>query len=896
MRNWKAYVQEQLELSGLKREERIIDELADQLEEFHREALERGSSHHDADAYARAQVKDWRSFESDIHRADRLNRTGSLDRWQQRTENTNPFKGGWGMIWTDMQKDIIYGFRALGRNPGFAVVAILTLALGIGANTAIFSVVNAVLLQPLPYPEPERLVRSAGQDSYPDIQDWRAQSETVESFGGFMNLLFDLTAGPEPERVSGGNVMGDLFETFGVEPLLGRVLREEDGRGSGERVAVISYELWQRAFGGDEQILGKPISVQGNPHSIVGVMPSGFKMSNRNVQVWWPMSEDDPVALARGAHTFVAFGRLKPGVPLAEAQAEMDVIAERLEAQYPDINTGVRYTLVPLLDSVVGRSGQALWILFGAVSIVLLIACVNVANLILVRTGARQQETAIRMALGASRRRLVRQWLTETMLLFVAGGVAGVALAYFLLPSLVALSPQNLPRLDEVSLDWRVLGFTLGLSLLAGAVFGLQPAWNAGRVDVVNSLRDGGRTSPGRRRRWFTSAMIVTEVALALVLLTGAGLLVRTFSHLLSQSPGFNTERLMTFSFSLSQEQYKDIPRRTRFFEDVIERFDKLPGVESVSAATDMPFYPRYYLDHNFIIEGRPEVPLGETPSLVTRSVNPDYHRAMGVPLLKGRYLSSQDRADTFPVGLINEAAVKRFFPDEEPIGKRFRWAFADEIRWITIVGVVGDVRDFGLHAEDRPASYSPYAQEGNWWRSWMLFAVRTNTSNTPLMSAIKAAVVEVDPTVAVADFWSMDKLLGDSYALQRFSLQLLGGFAVVALLLTVIGIYGVISQSTNQRTHEIGLRLALGARRVDVLRLIIMHGVKLTVGGLLLGAAGAFAATRLIQGLLFGVSATDPLTFIAVATLLVAVAALACYIPARRAAKVDPMVALRYE
>ena len=895
MRDWKAYVREQLELSGLKREGRIIDELADQLEEFYRDAIKRGSSHHDADAYAIKQVKDWRSFESDIHRAERPHRDSAAERLVQRTEAID-HQGKLPAMLADLYRDVLYGFRMLQRNPGFTAVAVLTLALGIGANTAIFSVVNAVLLQPLPFPDAERLVRSAGQDSYPDIQDWRAQSETVESFGGFMNLLFDLTAGPEPERVSGGVVMGDLFDTFGVDPLIGRALREEDGRGSGERVAVISYELWQRAFGGDEQILGNPISVQGKPYSIVGVMPPGFQIANRVVEIWWPMAEDDPVAKARGAHTFIAFGRLKSGVPLAEAQAEMNVIAERLEAQYPDHNTGVRYTLVPLLDSVVGRSGQALWLLFGAVAVVLLIACANVANLILVRTGARQQETAVRMALGASRRRLMRQWLAETMLLFVAGGIAGVALAYLLLPSLLAFSPQNLPRLDEVSLDWRVLMFTLGLSLVAGVLFGLQPAWRAGRVEVVNSLRDGGRTSPDRRKRWFTSAMIVTEVALALILLTGAGLLVRTFSHLLSQSPGFNTERLVTFSFSLAQEKYRDISQRSRFFEDVTERLNAMPGVEAVAATTDMPFYPRYFVDHNFIIEGRPEVPLGETPSLVARAVNPGYHRAMNIPLKMGRYLTPDDRADTFPVAVINEAAVRRFFPDEEPIGKRYRWAFSDEVRWITVVGVVGDVRDFGLHRGDRPATYYPFAQEESWWRSWMLYAVRTTSSNTPLLPAVKAAVVEVDPTVAVADFWTMDKLLEDSYALQRFSLQLLGGFAVVALLLTVIGIYGVISQSTNQRTHEIGLRIALGARRHDVLRLIIAHGLKLTVGGLLLGAVGAFAATRLMQNLLFGVSPTDPVTFGSVAVLLVAVAAIACYIPARRAAKVDPMVALRYE
>ena len=898
MRNWESYVREHLQLSGWQpeREKRIVREVAAQLEDFCREALAKGLTSEEADGFAREQVKDWSCFSSDIRRADWLNRSGRLDRWQERTEIAYQQKGGWGMIWVDLQKDVLYGLRMLRRSPGFTAVAVLTLALGIGANTAIFSVVNAVLLRPLPYPEPERLVRSAGQDSYPDIQDWRAQSETVESFGGFMNLLFDLTAGPEPERVSGGVVMGDLFETFGVEPLIGRALREEDGRGSGEKVAVISYQLWQRAFGGDEQILGKPISLQGSPYSIVGVMPPGFQISDRAVEVWWPMAEDDPVAGARGAHTFLAFGRLKSGVSLAEAQSEMDVIAERLEAQYPDMNTGVRYTLVPLLDSVVGRSGQALWILFGAVGVVLLIACGNVANLILVRTNTRRQETAVRMALGASRRRLLRQWLTETMLLFLAGGLAGIAIAYWLLPGLVALSPEELPRLGEIGLDWRVMGFTLGLTVLAGAIFGLQPAWSAGKIEVVNSLKDGGRTSADRGKRWFAGAMIVSEVALALVLLTGAGLLVRTFSHLLSQPPGFRTERLTTFSFSLSHEKYKDISLRTRFFGDVIGRFNGLPGVESVAATTDMPFYPRYYVDHNFIIEGRPEIPLGETPSLVARSVNPDYHRAIGIPLKMGRTLSSQDRADTFPVAVINEAAVRRFFPDEDPIGQRFRWAFADEVRWMTIVGVVGDVRDFGLHAEDRPATYYPYMQEQNWWRSWMLFAVRTTSENAPLIPAVKAEVADIDPTVAVADFWTMDSLLQDSYALQRFSLQLLGGFAVVALLLTVIGIYGVISQATSQRTHEIGLRLALGAQRGDVLRLILGQGLKLTFGGLLLGAAGAFAATRLMQGLLFGVSPTDPVTFLSVAALLVAVAAVACFIPARRAAAVDPMVALRDE
>jgi predicted permease len=625
-------------------------------------------------------------------------------------------------------------------------------------------------------------------------------------------------------------------------------------------------------------------------------MPPGFLFPSHDGDVWWPMGEDDPVAGARSAHTFRAFGRLKPGVLLSEAQAEMNVIAERLEAQYPDHNTDVRYTLVPLLDSVVGPSGQALWLLFGAVGVVLLIACANVANLILVRTGARQQETAVRMALGASRRRLMRQWLTEIMLLFLAGGTAGLALAYWLLPALLALSPDGLPRLEEIGLDWRVMGFTLGLTVLAGALFSLQPAWSAGKVEVANSLRDGGGTSAGRKKRWFANAMIVTEVALALVLLAGAGLLVRTFSHLLSQEPGFHTQRLMTFSFSLSQEKFKDIPRRTRFFQEVIERLNGVPGVESVAATTDMPFYPGYYIDHNSIIEGQPDVPLGETPSLVARSVNPDYHRALGIPLKAGRYLSAQDRTDTFPVAMINEAAVRRFFPSEDPIGKRFRWAFADEVRWMTIVGVVGDVRDFGLHTEDRPAAYYPFAQEQNWWRSWMLFAVRTTSADASLIPAVKAAVKDVDSGVAVADFWSMDKLLEDSYGLRRFSLQLLGGFALVALILTVIGIYGVIAQSARQRTHEIGLRMALGARKVDVLRLILTQGFRLALMGVGLGLLGSLGLTRLLQNLLFGVSPTDPLTFAGVTILLFSVALLACLIPARRAAQVDPMVALRYE
>ena len=898
MRNWEAFVRERLSLSEFKpeREKKIIREVAAQLEDFYREALSRGMTETEADAYARRQIKDWECFASDVRRFDRPHRHPRIEQWEQKAEIYAKRNGGGWNMFADLIKDISYGMRMLRRNPGFTAVAVLTLALGIGANTAIFSVVNAVLLRPLPYPEPERLVRSAGQDSYPDIQDWRKQGQTVEAFGAYMRDFFDLTSGPEPERINGGQVMGDLFSLFGVDALLGRTLQEEDGKSSGANLAVISYDLWQRLYQGDDTALGKSLSLSGKPYTIVGVMPAGFQFPSAAADVWLPLAEDNGVVGARGAHTFRAFGRLKPDTTLADAQSEMNVIAERLATAYPDTNTDIRYTLVPLLDSVVDSSRNALLILFGAVSAVLLIACANVANLILARSSARQKETAVRMALGASRNRVLRQWLTETSLLFLAGGVAGVVVATRLLPVLLALSPGRLPRVEEIGLDWRVLGFSLAVSIVAGVLFGLHPAWSAGQVNVAHAMKEGGRTISHSRKKWFRNGLVVTEVALALVLLTGAGLMVRSMSHLITQEPGFNPERLVTFNLTLTKDEYKEVARRTRFYDDMISRLQTIPGVEAVATSTDFPLEPNYYVDHNFIIEGRPEVPLGETPSLVHRGVNPGYHQALGIPLLKGRHIEDADRANTFPVAVINQAAVREFFPDEDPVGKRFRWAFADTVRWITIAGVVGDVRDFGLDTNDRSAAYLPYAQEQAWWRTWNVVALRTSVPTASLIEQVKGEIAKVDPLVPIADVRTMDKLVEDSYALRRFSLQLLGGFAVVALALAMIGIYGVISQEVRQRTHEIGLRLALGAQRGDVLRLIVGHGLRLTLAGLALGLLGSLALTRLLQTLLFGVSPTDPVTFVGVSFLLTAVALLASYIPARRAAKVDPMVALRYE
>jgi putative ABC transport system permease protein len=793
-------------------------------------------------------------------------------------------------------KDIRYGVRSLLKRPAFTAIAIVTLALGIGVNSAIFSVINAVLLRPLAYSEPERLLTLRFNQSALDLADVEQQSKAFSSFGGEVKQPLDYTAGSEPVQFQIGQVTGGFFETLGVKPSLGRFINTADDQTGAPYVVVLGHDLWQRQFAGDPQILGKSIPLSGNVYTIVGVMPEGFASPRDNTEAWTPVHVSNPVAANfRGVHFLRTYARLAPGVTVEQALAEMQVIDKNLAAQYPADNKNRSTVLVPLQERIVGESRRSLIVLFAAVSLVLLIACANFANLLLARAAEREREFVIRTALGAGRWRLIRQLLTESLLVSFAGGAVGVLLAIWATSLLVALKPDNLPRLQEIGVDGRVLAFTFGVSLLTGLVFGLLPAWSASRVGVNESLKEGGRsaTAGGARQR-LRSTFVVVELAIALVLLVGAGLLIKTFWKLRSVEPGFGADHLLTMRVELPEARYKEVDKQTRFRTQTLDAINSLPGVKA-AMVSELPLSGDS-LDHNFLIENRPPIAPGDEPNLETRSILGDYFHAMKIPLRSGRDFGPPDFADKAPlVGIANDALVRQYFVNEDPLGKRVRWARDPQVHWITIVGVVGDVKHFGLDLPEQPALYTPYTQI-NPWKRWMSVVARTQSDPGAMTQAVKQQIWKVDSQLPVTEVKTMDEVSAASFAARRFNMLLLAIFAGLALVLAAVGIYGVMSYAVTQRTQEIGIRMALGARATDVLKLIIKNGMTLTLLGVVIGVAGAIALTRLLATLLFGVTPTDKLTFIAVSAVLVLVSLLACYIPARRATKVDPLVALRYE
>ncbi|HLN97215.1 MAG TPA: ABC transporter permease [Pyrinomonadaceae bacterium] len=801
-----------------------------------------------------------------------------------------------GVVMEALVKDIRYGVRSLLKRPGFTVVAVVTLALGIGVNTAIFSVINAVLLRPLAYAEPVRLVAFRSNQSAPDLADVESQSRTFSTLGGEVKQPLDYTAGSEPVQFQIGHVTGGFFGTLGVKPELGRAIAPEDDRPNAPYVVVLSHALWLRQFGGDPQIVGKAIPLSGNVYTIIGVMPDTFASPRDNTEAWTPVHVSNPVAANfRGVHFLRTYGRLAPGATLDQARAEMLVIDKSLAAQYPADNKNRSTALVPLHERIVGQSRQSLLVLFAAVSLVLLIACANFANLLLARAAEREREFVIRSALGAGRWRLVRQMLTESMLVSLAGGAVAVLLAIWATNLLVALQPENLPRLQEIGLDGRVLVFTLGISLLTGIIFGLLPAWSASRSVAGEALKEGGRTATaGGARQRMRSTFVVVELAVAVILLVGAGLLIKTFWNLRSVEPGFNPDHLLTMRVELPEARYKEVDKQTRFRTQVLDAMNLLPGVEA-AMVSELPLSGDS-LDHDFVIDGRPPLAPGDEPSLETRSVLGDYFRTMQIPLRSGRNFAPQDFVEKAPlVGIANDAMVRQYFANEDPLGKRIRWARNPEVQWITIIGVVGDVKHFGLDLPEQPALYSPYTQI-NPWKRWMTIVARTQSDPESMAQAVKRQVWKVDSQLPVTRVKTMNDVSAASFAARRFNMLLLAIFAGLALALGAVGIYGVMSYAVTQRTQEIGIRMALGARATDVLKLVIKNGLALTLIGIVIGVAGAFGLTRLLTALLFGVSPTDKPTFIAVSVILAFVALVACYLPARRATKVDPLVALRYE
>jgi putative ABC transport system permease protein len=804
-------------------------------------------------------------------------------------------------------QDLRYAARTLWKSLGFTLVAVTALALGIGANTAIFSVVKAVLLSPLPYPQSERLVwvreSNPGADipdepaSAPNFNDWRTQTAGFEGLTAYSDTGLTITGdGVEPERVPGAVVSANFFQVLGVSPVLGRGFTPEEEVTGHNRVAVISHGLWQRRFGASPQAIGQTLVIAGNPFTVVGVAPAGFKtpaLDAKPAQLWIPIVFNlDPTA--RRSDWLSVVGRLKPGSSVEQARAELSALAARLADEYPGTNAGWGVTVVALHEKVVGDVRPALWILMGVVGFLLLISCANVANLMLARAASRRQEIAVRSALGARRGRLVRQFLTESLLLSCAGGALGLLFAAWGVELLVGLSPGNIPRLDEVGLDARVLLFTFAVSLATGVVFGLLPALSASKTDLAESLKEGGSrgSTAGRGARRLRSSLVVAEIAIAVVMLAGAGLMIRSFLSLLAVDPGFRPERILAIDLALPRAKYKEDAQVIAFFEQLTARAAALPGVERAAVVDSLPLGGSGSV-LAFVIEGRPDLPPEKVQDAEFTWVSPDYFDLMGIRLVRGERFTGRERLGEPRVALVSETTARKYWPGEDPIGKRINIGNPEQTPWMIVVGVVSDVRRGALDKEPYPQLYAHASQ---FPVRGMTLVTRTSGDPRALVPALRHELAALDRDLPLYEPRTMEQVLSDSISRRRFQMLLIAAFAGVGLLLAAVGIYGVISYTVAQRTHEIGVRVALGARAPDILRLVVGQGLGLTLAGVGLGLAAAFGLTRVMTSLLFGVSAADPLTYACVSLALLAVALLACLVPARRATKVDPMVALRYE
>jgi putative ABC transport system permease protein len=808
-------------------------------------------------------------------------------------------------------QDVRYGLRLLIKRPGFTAVAVIALALGIGANSAIFSVVNGVVLRALPYKDPDRMAIVwskppwGGTGGFPvtagEFIDWRDQNQVFEQIAAFHSQPFNITGAGEPEFLGGVRGSVSLFSLLGVEPKLGRTFAPEDDQPGAERVVIISHGLWERRFGSDPNIIGQKLSLNDEPYTVVGVLPAGFQFPRkgempapyqfpRQADFYTPLAWSPAQAANRDRNYLVVVARLKTGATFEQAGVEMNAIAERLQEQYPHLNKEA--LVVPLHQQVVGKVRTALLVLLGAVGFVLLIACANVANLLLARAASRQKEIAIRTALGASRVRVIRQLLTESVLLSLVGGTLGLLLALWGIDLLLTISPSNLPRVDTIGIDERVFAFTLAVSLLTGIGFGLVPAIQVSKPDLNDALKEGGRSSSvGFRHNRFRGLLVVSEVALSLVLLIGAGLMIRSFVTLLNVDTGLTVQNVLTLDIGLPRNKYTG-PQQIAFFQQVLSRMQSLPGVQAVGSVYPLPLSGAEE-GRGFSIEGRASNP-GQIFSAGPRCFNGDYFKVMGIALLRGRELTERDNADSPRVLVINEAMAKAFWPDDDPIGKRLAFDRTNGTpNWREIVGIAKDVKHVSLDETARPEMYIPFDQFPMFFQTIVL---RTTGDPLSLVAAARSEVLAVNKDQPISNVHTMEELVSNSIAERRFNMLLLSIFAIVALLLSAVGIYGVMSYSVAQRTHELGLRMALGAQSSHVVALVVRQGMTLALIGVGIGLVASFALTRIMSSLLYGVSATDTLTFSVIALLLASVALLACYLPARRATKVDPMVALRYE
>ncbi len=804
-------------------------------------------------------------------------------------------------------KDVRFAFRGLLKRPGLTAVALITLGLGIGVNTAIFSAVDSVLLRPLPLKDPEQLVAvwehtpSLGivqnQMAPANYFDLRNHNQVFTDVGAFTDLSMNLTGAGEPERLDGQMMTASVFSLLGVQPAVGRTFAADEDQIGKEHVVVLSDALWRRRFNRDSAIINRQITINSESFTVVGVMPPSFFFPQRETELWIPWAMEPEQASGRGDHYLRVIARLKPAVTIAGANAEVESLAARLAAEYPRTNEGLGILVRSFHQDYVGDLRLPILILFAAVGVVLLIVCANVANLLLAQATTRRREIAIRMAVGAGRWTIARQFLIESLLLAIGGGLLGALGAIWGVEALSKLLPESLSKLQAINIDARVLLFTLGVVVLTAIAFGVVPALHATRANPGDSLSETSRDlAGGMSGRHVRRLLVVSEVALAVVLLVGAGLLIRSFQRLRQVDLGFKTNNLLTMRMVLPLPKYLKAEARNAFYSELLRRVDEIPGVESAGMISFLPLSTSG-MKFSFSVEGHASPTDLNLPFALYRAVSPDYFRATGIPLQRGRFFDTHDVPDATPVVVVNRRLAEHFWPGEEPTGKRIKVGPADSPNpWATVIGVVGDVRQAGLYGDQQFEMYAPYAQERRSWLAPRDLVVRANRDAASLAGAVRQAVWAVDKDQPVSDVRTMDQVFAAAISRERFQMLLLALFATLALVLACVGLYGVISYAVAQRTHEIGLRMALGAQPRDVLRLVIRQGMVLTFAGLLLGTVGALAATRVMTELLYGVTSTDAVTFVGVGGLLVLVAFLACFIPARRATKVDPLVALRYE